>query len=161
MTQPTIVTGSPATSLEKIDRNLSSVFDVTPIQAATPVVASTVMPVDDNAPQNEQVEADANFARSNIYGLVESGKEAVQYALDLAKQSDNPRAFEVVGNLLKNLADINMQLLDVQDKKSKLKPKKEQEESGPAKVVNNNSIVFNGTTAQLNEMLRNMKKESQ
>lgn len=160
MTQPTIVTGSPATSLEKIDRNLSSVFDVAPIPT-TPVAASALVPVDDNTPQNEQVEADSNFARSNIYGLVESGKEAVQYALDLAKQSDNPRAFEVVGNLLKNLADINMQLLDVQEKKSKLKPKKEQEEGGPAKVVNNNSIVFNGTTAQLNEMLRNMKKESQ
>lgn len=159
MTKPTIVTSSPATSIEKLDRNLSDVFGTDPMAVQTAPLYAPPMVVDADMQPDQQVEADADFARSNLYGLVQSGQEALQYAIDLAKQSDSPRAFEVVGTLLKNMADINMQLLDAQEKRRKLRPQKVPAEEQSAKVVNNNSIVFNGTTAQLNEMLRNMRKD--
>jgi hypothetical protein len=88
---------------------------------------------------------------------MQQGQDALHYALELAKQSDSPRAFEVVGSLMKNLSDMNLQLLDTHEKKAKLSSKKE-ETPGPQKVVNN-SIVFQGSTTELNKMLENMRKE--
>jgi hypothetical protein len=92
-----------------------------------------------------------------MYSLLQQGQDALQYALELAKGSDSPRAFEVVGTLMKNLSDMNLQLLDTHEKKQKISGKKT-EEPGPQKVVNN-SIVFQGSTKDLYNMLQNMKKE--
>jgi len=116
-------------------------------------------------PQEEtddaEVDTDSNFVRSNMYGLLQQGNDALQYALELAKQSDSPRAFEVVATMMKNLADMNMQMLDAHDKKQKLKGvRKKEEQTGPQKVVNN-SIVFQGSTAELNKMLDNMRRENE
>lgn len=147
-----------ATSIEKVDQNLSSVFDVLPIPRDQLIdKTGEVVMVDGDAPDAEKLSTDTDFARNNIYSLVNQGQDALQYALDLAKQSDSPRAFEVVATLLKSLSDINMQLLETHERKAKVAPKKQ--DSAPDKVVNNNSIVFNGTTAQLNEMLKGMKRE--
>lgn len=147
-----------ATSIEKVDQNLSSVFDVLPIPRDQLIdKTGEVVMVDGDAPDAEKLSTDTDFARNNIYSLVNQGQDALQYALDLAKQSDSPRAFEVVATLLKSLSDINMQLLETHERKAKVTPKKQ--DSAPDKVVNNNSIVFNGTTAQLNEMLKGMKRE--
>jgi hypothetical protein len=155
--QITEIECSPATPLEKIDKNLSSIFgtepmEIAPIQSNTPVVPPK------SEDENKDIEVDAEFVRSNMYSLVQQGQDALNYALELAKQSDSPRAFEVVGTLMKNISDINMQLLDAQEKKQKLKGKTTKEESGPQKVVNN-SIVFQGSTADLNKLLSDMRKE--
>ena len=152
---------SPSTSLEKVDRNLSSIFDTAPmdttlLDANNRVVAQ--LPEADVA-ERQKIDTDADFARNNIYTLVQQGQDALQYAIDLAKQSDSPRAFEVVGSLLKNLTDMNMQLLDSHEKKAKINAARKQPDATPEKVVNN-SIVFNGTTAQLNDMLKTMKREN-
>lgn len=152
---------TPATSLEKIDRNLSDIFDTNPMD--TTIIDSNNRVVaqlpDADIADGEKINADADFARNNIYSLVQQGQDALQYAIDLAKQSDSPRAFEVVGSLLKNLTDMNMQLLDSHEKKAKINATRKQPDAGPEKVVNN-SIVFNGTTAQLSDMLKTMKKEN-
>lgn len=130
-------------------------MDVTVVEVKNEVL---VPPVSD---EKEVIDTDANYVRSNMYSLMQQGQDALGYALDLAKQSDSPRAFEVVGTLMKNLADMNMQILDAHEKKQKLKtPKKEEQEHGPQKVVNN-SIVFQGSTADLNKMLMQMKKDNE
>lgn len=103
----------------------------------------------------EMIDMDANHVRSNMYSLLQQGQDALLYAIELAKQSDSPRAFEVVGTLMKNLSDMNLQLLDTHDKKQKLTGKKTEE---PQKVVNN-SIVFQGSTKELHTMIQAMKKE--
>jgi hypothetical protein len=141
---------SPATPLEKIDKNLSSLFGTEPMEVSV---------IDNNhvEPVPESVEVDSSFVRSNLYSLVQQGQDALSYALELAKQSDSPRAFEVVGTLMKNIADVNLQLLDAHEKKAKLSKK---EEVTASKVVNN-SIVFQGSTADLNKMLADMRKENQ
>jgi hypothetical protein len=155
MTEQITETDSPATPLEKIDKNLSSIFGTEPMD----VVPSTSMVpaiVPEAESDKEEIEADAAFVRSNMYSLMQQGQDALHYALELAKQSDSPRAFEVVGSLMKNLSDMNLQLLDTHEKKAKLNSKKE-ETPGPQKVVNN-SIVFQGSTTELNKMLEDMRK---
>ena len=81
------------------------------------------------------------------------GQEALNAALEVAKQSEHPRAFEVVGNLMKQLADVNQQLMDLHQQKAKLDaPSKE----GGAKVTNN--AIFVGSTSELNKLIQNMTK---
>ena len=146
---------SPATPQEKVDKNLSTIFGVPPMEVSV-IDDQGVVPPQEGS-DNELIQADTNHVRSNMYSLLQQGQDALQYALELAKQSDSPRAFEVVGTLMKNLSDMNLQLLDTHEKKQKLSGKKT-EEQGPQKVVNN-SIVFQGSTKDLYNMLQNMKKE--
>lgn len=145
---------SPATPLEKIDNSLSEVFETQKMDLSVIDTNNEIILEDEGDDKN--VETDADHVRANMYSLLQQGNDALQYALELAKQSDSPRAFEVVGTLMKNLSDMNMQLLDSHEKKQKLRGKKE--EVQPQKIVNN-SIVFNGKTADLNKMLDQMKKE--
>lgn len=98
------------------------------------------------------VEDDCDASRNNLYGLLQSGQDALESALEIAKQSEHPRAFEVVGNLIKQLADINHQLLDVHIKKQKMLAKE------PEKTSITNNSIFVGSTSQLNKFLDNMKK---
>lgn len=143
---------SPSTPMEKIDQNLSNLFGTKPMEMTVIDSAGAVI-----SESNDALDTDADHVRSNMYALLQQGNDALQYALELAKQSDSPRAFEVVGTLMKNLSDMNMQLLDAHDKKQKIK-KPAKDEPGPQKVVNN-SIVFQGSTADLNRMLNDMRKE--
>ena len=155
-TEQIIEIDSPATPQDKIDKNLSAIFGVEPMGVSV-IDDQGVVPPQSDGSDKELIDADTNHVRSNMYSLLQQGQDALQYALELAKQSDSPRAFEVVGTLMKNLSDMNLQLLDTHEKKQKLSSKKT-EEQGPQKVVNN-SIVFQGSTKDLYHMLQNMKKE--
>ena len=120
-----------------IDDKLNEIFNLEPIEGDFISKKGKVIVSVDNA-----VENDCDNTRNNLYGL-----------LQIAKQSEHPRAFEVVGNLIKQLADINHQLLDVHIKKQKMMTK----EPEKATSVTNNSI-FVGSTSELNKFLDNMKK---
>lgn len=144
-----------ATPLEKLDNSLSKVFGTEPMEV---IDSKGSVVVSAEKEDSEQIETDHNHARSNMYGLLQQGNDALQYALELAKQSDSPRAFEVVGTLMKNLSDMNAQLMDLHDKKATLTRQKTKEDA-PQKVVNNNSIIFQGSTKELSRMLANMRKD--
>jgi phage-related protein len=131
-----------------IDDKLSEIFNLEPIEGDFISKKGKVIVSVDNA-----VENDCDNTRNNLYGLLQSGQDALESALEIAKQSEHPRAFEVVGNLIKQLADINHQLLDVHIKKQKMTTK----EPEKAASVTNNSI-FVGSTSELNKFLDNMKK---
>ena len=66
-------------------------------------------------------ERDYEYQRQNFYNLVERGTDAVEGILELAKESDHPRAYEVVGNLIKQVAEVTEKLGDLQEKMKKLK----------------------------------------
>jgi hypothetical protein len=84
------------------------------------------------------------------------GEDALMGALEVAKASEHPRAFEVVGTLMKQLADVNQQLLDLHRQKAKLdEPVKG---VGGGKQVTNNNAIFVGSTTELNKMISNMQK---
>ena len=136
----------------KIDDNLAEVFDL-PMVKKTPELE-----VIDNStgeivktPEGK-IEDDYNVTRNNLRELLATGQGALMHALEVAKSSEHPRAFEVVGNLMKQLADVNQQLMDLHQQKAKLDaPKK-----GDGKIVNN--AIFVGSTAELNKLIKNMNK---
>lgn len=103
---------------------------------------------------DEKVEYDYNKTRDNLHSLLNQGQEALYHALEVAKQSEHPRAFEVVGELMSKLATVNGQLLDLTEKKQKLVTKKEKE--GPQNITNN--AIFVGSTNELKKMLNNIDR---
>ncbi len=131
---------------------LSKVFDLEPIEPKNEIITKDgeILPTD------TAIEDDFNTSRKNLRELLEQGQTALMHALDVARQSEHPRAFEVVGNLMKQLADVNQQLMDIHQQKKKLEdPGKESKDNKP-KTVNNN--LFVGTTADLNKLLKDMNK---
>ena len=97
---------------------------------------------------NEHVERDYEYQRQNFYNLVERGTDAGEGILELAKESDHPRAYEVAGNLIKQVAEVTEKLGDLQEKMRKLK---EVPNSAPKNVTN---ALFVGSTAELQKMLK-------
>mgnify|MGYP006268864565 CR=1 FL=1 len=92
---------------------------------------------------------DYEFARSNLYDLINKGSLALEDIIDVAKQSESPRAFEVVTNLLKTMVDANKDLLDLAKKQKELE--KRDENPDAPKTVNNNLIL---TSAELLKMIK-------
>ena len=135
----------------KIDDSLSSVFDVQPIPQTEVITREGEI----ISAGNTKIEDDFNITRDNLRILLQQGQEALQKSLDVAMQSEHPRAFEVVGNLMKQLADINQQLLDLHQQKQKLD---EPSKAEKAKQVTNNNAIFVGSTAELNKLIKNMAK---
>jgi hypothetical protein len=101
----------------------------------------------------DTVEDDAEFARQNLRDLIEKGNDAADHIISVAKQSDHPRAFEVVAGMLKNLADMNKDLLEVQKRKQDLQPKT----TNNTQNLNIDKAVFVGSTAELLKQLKENK----
>ena len=108
----------------------------------------TTMPQEDWGDANQHVERDYEYQRQNFYNLVERGTDAVEGILELAKESDHPRAYEVAGNLIKQVAEVTEQLGDLQEKMKRLK---EVPSNAPKNVTN---ALFVGSTAELQKMLK-------
>ena len=102
--------------------------------------------------KGEDVDKDYEYARGNLYSLIDKGQEAVNGALDLAMSSDHPRAYEVAGQLIKNVGDVADKLMALQ------KDKKNVKEESAQKVVTNNAF-FMGSTADLQKMLKQASKK--
>ena len=100
-------------------------------------------PIDKN-----DLDADYEYTRGHYYALLEKGQEAIDSIMDLAQQSDSPRAYEVAGQLIKNVGDVTDKLIDLQHKMKKLK---EEDNRGPSTV---NNSVFIGSTADLQKLLK-------
>lgn len=128
--------------------NLDNIFDVTPVETKqTDCSQIHTEPNNDSDVSN----ADFNAARYNIYELLNYGQDALINALDLAKQKEEPRAYEVVGGLLKQLSDMNTQLLDLSEKRNKLSSKKDTDKTT---TITTNNAIFVGSTNELNKLLK-------
>ena len=93
-------------------------------------------------------ERDYEYQRQNFYNLVERGSDAIEGILELARESDAPRAYEVAGNLIKQVAEVTEKLGDLQEKMKRLK---EVPSNAPKNVTN---ALFVGSTAELQKMLK-------
>ena len=100
----------------------------------------------------DDVIKDYEYARGNLYSLIDKGQEAVNGALDLAMSSDHPRAYEVAGQLIKHVGDVADKLMALQKDKKNVK-----EESVKTQVTNNS--LFVGSTADLQKMLKQASKK--
>lgn len=130
------------------DDKLSRIFDVEPI-GKTEVITQNAIAI-----KNEAFDHDYETTRSNLHSILSQGQDALFHALEVAKQSEHPRAFEVVGGLMKHLSDINHQLLDLHKKKQNLESNKDDSEK--ANVTNN--AIFVGSTTELSKMLEDIRK---
>lgn len=136
----------------KTDESLSQVFGMEPMPPSEiEVINKPAL----NVTHSEKIEDDYDHARENLRKLLLDGQKALQTALSVAEQSEHPRAIEVVGNLMKQLADINQQLLDLHQQKKKLDdPGKD-----ASKQVTNNNAIFVGSTTELNKMIKKLSGE--
>lgn len=133
------------------DESLSKVFDIEPLPQQELLPAAV-----DEKQTSSKIEDDYDHARNNLRQLLLDGQAALQTALAVAQQSEHPRAFEVVGGLIKQLADINQQLMDVHQQKKKLE---EPSKGSTSKEVTNNNAIFVGSTSDLSKMIKKMTGE--
>ena len=99
--------------------------------------------------ERNDIEKDYEYTRGNLYSIIEKGQEAINGILELAQESEMPRAYEVAGQLIKSVSDATDKLMDLQ---KKLKDVEEEKQSKRPNTVNN--ALFVGSTAELAKMLK-------
>ena len=105
---------------------------------------------------DDHIQKDYEYTRGNLYSIIEKGQEAINGILELAQESEMPRAYEVAGQLIKSVSDATDKLMDLQ---KKLKDVNEEEKSiGPSTV---NNALFVGSTSELSKILKSgLNKEN-
>ena len=131
-----------------IDDKLSEIFDIAPIEKQ-----EVAQPQLKEIPVNKDLESDFEVSRTNLHNILLQGQDALYHALEVAKQSEHPRAFEVVGGLVKHLSDVNAQLIDLHKTKQTIEAPAEKEAS-----VTNNNAIFVGSTSDLSKMLNDLRR---
>ncbi len=132
--------------MKKLNENLSDLFDVEPIQT---VEHKPIVPV--VIDHDDPIVSDAQFARENIRELISKGNSAIDQLLLVARDTEHPRAYEVAAGLIKNLGDLNKDLLEIQKRKRDLAPKESTQSNG----LSIDKAVFVGSTAELIKLVRN------
>ena len=122
--------------------------EVLGVSEPTPKEVVVSEPVPRPSDDLDDVDADYKYQRDNFYNLIEKGQNAIEGILNVAKESDHPRGYEVAGNLIKQVAEVTEKLGDLQEKMKKLK---EVPNSAPKNVTN---ALFVGSTAELQKMLK-------
>tara|TARA_R110000796_G_scaffold69324_1_gene158217 strand:- start:486 stop:893 length:408 start_codon:yes stop_codon:yes gene_type:complete len=100
---------------------------------------------------NDDIDNDYKYQRQNFYSLIERGQDAIDGILDIARESEHPRTYEVAGQLIKSVAEVTEKLGDLQEKMKKLK---DVPNNAPKNVTN---ALFVGSTAELQKMLKGKK----
>ena len=132
--------------MSKINDKLNEVLDI-----ANDVTVEEVKKTLPAVPEDKDPDIDFETGRKNLYNLLDKGNEAIDGILELAKEGEHPRAYEVAGQLIKTVSEVSQNLLDLQDK---LKKVKEWPDKGPKNVTN---ALFVGSTTELQKMLKEKK----
>ena len=111
--------------------DLNDTFNVADDVVETEIVKKS--PDKITKPTSDDVRKDYDYTRGNLYSIIEKGQEAINGILELAQESEMPRAYEVAGQLIKNVADATDKLMDLQ---KKLKDVEEEKQKGPSTVNN-------------------------
>ncbi len=134
--------------INDIDENLDNILEIAEnLPKVTRGVPPRVMPEINGMEED----TDFKYTRENLYNLLERGQDAVEELLEIAKQSEHPRAFEVVGQLIGKLTETNKELMGLHKTKKELSIEK----SGGD--VNVNNAVFVGSTAELQKLLKSKR----
>ena len=141
--------------MEKIDAKISNALGIT-TGNITEQILEPKKPLIPRPPDNfEDAEADYKYSRENFYNLVERGQDAITGILDLAKESEHPRTYEVAGQLIKTVSEVTERLADLQEKMKRLK---EVPDHAPRNVTN---ALFVGSTKELQALLKNQNEYTQ
>ena len=103
-------------------------------------------------------DTDFQYARENMYHIIERGRDAMDELLEIAKAEESPRAFEVFGQLLKNMTDSQEKLMELHQRKQKMESDGERQEVTRAQNVTN--ALFVGSTAELLKLVKKEAKEN-
>ena len=125
----------------RIDKELGVIEKIVP--TIMPKIIPNIVEVNE-----DDIEDDYKYQRDNFYNLVEKGSAAIDGILELAKESEHPRTYEVAGQLIKNVAEVTEKLGDLQEKMRRLK---EVPNNAPKNVTN---ALFVGSTKELQKMLK-------
>ena len=137
--------------MSEVNKNLSEILNTDYV----PVVSDrSDKPI--TIHQDESANPDADYSRANYYNLIEKGNEALDGILEVAKESQHPRAYEVAANMIKNLSDVTEKLMILQKQQQELKPKDEQATQQNIAI---DKAVFVGSTADLLKKLKNESAE--
>ena len=136
--------------------NLDDAFNITPTEVEvdqTEVKEPVGIQKPDRLTKGD-IEKDYEYTRGNLYSIIEKGQEAINGILELAEDSQMPRAYEVAGQLIKSVSDATDKLMDLQKKV------KDVNEDTPQKGPNTvNNALFVGSTAELAKLLKNGAKQ--
>jgi len=130
-------------------QDLDNTFNVTPTEVSIEKDDITSK-IQKFANSTEDIKKDYEYTRGNLYSIIEKGQEAINEILELAQESEMPRAYEVAGQLIKNVADATDKLMTLQQKLKDVN--KEEEAKNPTNVTN---ALFVGSTAELQKLLKN------
>ena len=134
--------------------SLDQVFNVAPAEIVKSDVEDPAVIKKLKADKTD-IQKDYEYTRGNLYSLIEKGQEAINGILELAQESEMPRAYEVAGQLIKSVSDATDKLMDLQ---KKLKDIEEDKPKGPTNVTN---ALFVGSTAELQKLLKSKDLNNQ
>ena len=135
--------------MSDVDNKLSDILNTDYV----PVVSEGNKSVTIHEPDRSADNPDADYSRANYYNLIEKGNEALDGILEVARESQHPRAYEVAANMIKNLSDVTEKLMILQKQQKDLIPK-EQQAASPTNI-NVDKAVFVGSTTELLKQLKN------
>lgn len=127
---------------EKLSETLNTKFD-----PHLPVKAEKQISVSQKG--EDKIDKDYIQVRKNLYDLIDTGKDAVQHILDVAKAGDSPRAYEVVSQLLKTVSEMNKDVLDIHDKAKKIK----EDKFNLTQKNTTNNTIYVGSTSELQDLI--------
>ena len=136
--------------MSKVDQKLDELLDIQgeiiEVEKRLPILSKS------NHSKQEEQNSDYKYSREVFYGLVERGQDAIEGILDIAKESEHPRVYEVAGQLIKTVGETTEKLIDLQAKMKEL----DKDNSMPDKVQNN---LFVGSSAELQKLLKQNAQE--
>ena len=146
--------GVPFEGAAASDKDLE-IAGIAPFEADENVVSqkSKISRYSTDLTNENDIDDDYTYQRDNFYNLVEKGSAAIEGILELAKEGEHPRAYEVAGNLIKQVAEVTEKLGDLQEKMRKLK---EIPNHGPKSVTN---ALFVGSTKELQKLIKGKAEE--
>ncbi len=142
--------------LNMIKDDISNSLGLEPLQNLNEGEGELVVPkkteIAELKPVDDKADRDYDYARTNFYNIIETGTEALEQMLDVAKASEHPRAYEVVSTIMKTLVDANKDLVSMSAKKQE-----SEEDKNPSEKAMTNNNLFVGSTAELQQLLKDMR----
>ena len=140
-------------------KQLDKTFNITPVEVSTTPengcstrkdqITNVTKPEKPDRLTKDDITKDYEYTRGNLYSIIEKGQEAIDGILELAQESEQPRAYEVAGQLIKSVSDATDKLMDLQKKLKDVNA--EDEKKGPTTV---NNALFVGSTADLAKLIK-------
>jgi hypothetical protein len=141
--------------MDKFEKSMQKIFDVTPTKNDVIEVKPTntsVVAKNDNTNLEDDLNDAYEQTKVNLQELIDQGKEAMQDMLQIARDGQHPRAFEVYGTLLKNVVEANKELLAVQKQMREMDKK-----NAPTGTTQIDKAIFVGSTTELNRLIKGTK----